>query len=104
MRRTILILSLLTITLFFMACGEKSTTVTNANASAGGSTTGASGNSGTTSGGTSGETAGSGPQNQGIGGTSEGNTNSVNGNTYTVPPGFNKNGDRGSASNVSKTP
>jgi hypothetical protein len=103
MRRTILILSTLLVTLFFMACGERSTTVTNANANAGGSTMGASGNSGTT-GGTTGETAGSGPQNQGIGGTGEGNTNAVNGNTYTVPPGFNKNGDRGSASNVSKTP
>jgi hypothetical protein len=103
MRRTLLILSLLLATLFFMACGERSTTVTNANAGAGGSTTGASGNSATT-GGTTGGTAGIGPENQGIGGTTEGNTNAVNGNTYTVPPGFNKNGDRGSASNVSKTP
>ena len=101
MRRTILILSTLLITLFFTACGEKSTTVTNANAV--GSTTSTSGNSGTT-GGATGGTAGIGPENQGIGGTGEGNTNTVNGNTYTVPPGFNKNGDRGSASNVSKTP
>lgn len=99
MRRTLLILSLLLVTLFFTACGEKSTTVTNANAAAGSNSTGMSGNSGA-----GGGTAGSGPQNQGIGGTTEGSANAVNGNTYTVPPGFNKNGDRGSASNVSKTP
>jgi hypothetical protein len=99
MRRIPMILALLFVFSLFMACGERSTTVTNANAGAGSSTTGASGNS---SGG--GGSAGIGPENQGIGGTGEGNTNAVNGNTYTVPPGFNKNGDRGSASNVSKTP
>jgi hypothetical protein len=100
MRRTLIILSLLLISIFFMACGERSTTVTNAgaNQSAGSNTTGASGNSGTA------ESAGSGPQNQGIGGTSESNSSVVNGNTYTVPPGFNNNGDRGSASNVSTKP
>ena len=101
MRRIPMILALLFVFSIFMACGERSTTVTNANANAGAggsSTTGASGNSG------AGGSAGIGPENQGIGGTGEGNTNAVNGNTYTVPPGFNKNGDRGSASNVSKTP
>lgn len=100
MRRTLTILSLLLVSSFFIACGERSTTVTNANAnqSAGPGTTGASGNSG------AGGSAGIGPENQGIGGTGEGNTNAVNGNTYTVPPGFNKNGDRGSASNVSNKP
>ncbi len=99
MRRTLMILSLL-VSCLFIACGERSTTVTNANAnaSAGSTTTGAGGNSG------AGGSAGIGPENQGIGGTGEGNTNAVNGNTYTVPPGFNKNGDRGSASNVSNKP
>jgi hypothetical protein len=94
MRRTLLILSLLLVSLFFMACGERNTSVTNANAntSAGGNTTGASGNSGAG--------AGIGPENQGIGGTSESNSSPVNGNTYTVPPGFNNNGDRGSATSV----
>ena len=101
MRRILMILSLLCVATFFIACGERSTSVTNANAnqSMGTSTSGASGNSGG-----SGGSAGIGPENQGIGGTGEGNTGAVNGNTYTVPPGFNKNGDRGSASNVSKTP
>lgn len=100
MRRTLTILSLLLVSTFFMACGERSTTVTNANAnqSAGSNMTGASGNSG------AGGSAGIGPENQGIGGTGEGNTNAVSSNTYTVPPGFNHNGDRGSASNVSNKP
>lgn len=101
MRRTLMILSVLLVSNFFMACGERSTTITNANAntSAGATTTtGASGNSG------AGGAVGSGPQNQGIGGTSESNSSVVNGNTYTVPQGFNNNGDRGSASNVSNKP
>jgi hypothetical protein len=98
MRRTVMILSLLLVSSLFMACGERSTTTTNANANAGSNTTGASSN-GSTSG-----SAGVGPENQGIGGTSETNSSTVNGNTYTVPPGFNKNGDRGSASNVSNKP
>jgi hypothetical protein len=34
----------------------------------------------------------------GIGGNTSGGA--VNNNTYTVPPGFNKNGDRGSATSV----
>ena len=94
MRRTLLILSLLLLSLFFIACGERNTSVTNANAnaSAGASTGSASGNSG--------GSAGIGPENQGIGGTSESNSSPVNGNTYTVPPSFNKNGDRGSATSV----
>jgi hypothetical protein len=98
MRRTLLILSLLLATLFSMACGERTTTVTNANA--GGSAGGASGSTSNSTG----AAAGIGPENQGIGGTGEGSTNAVNGNTQSVPPGFNKNGDRGSASNVSRTP
>jgi hypothetical protein len=100
MRRTLLILSLLLVSLFFIACGERNTSVTNANAntSAGGSTTGVGSNSGAG--------AGIGPENQGIGGTSESNSSPASGNTYTVPPGFNKNGDRGSATSVgnSNTP
>jgi hypothetical protein len=95
MRRTLMILFLLSVSIFCLACGERNTDVTNANAGA--NATGVS-NRGT------GGTAGIGPENQGIGGTNEGNTNAVNGNTYTVPPGFNKNGDRGSASNVSNRP
>ena len=100
MRRTVTILSLLLVSACCFACGERSTSVTNANANTGVGTsaTGTSGNSG------SGANAGIGPENQGIGGTSESNSTPVNGNTYTVPPGFNKNGDRGSASNVSNTP
>jgi hypothetical protein len=99
MRRTLMTLSLLLVSCLFISCGERSTTVSNAsaNASGGSSATGAS-NSG------QGAAAGSGPQNQGIGGTSESNSSVVNGNTYTVPPGFNNNGDRGSASNVSNKP
>ncbi|MBA2735091.1 MAG: hypothetical protein H0U54_19785 [Acidobacteria bacterium] len=100
MRRTLMTLSLLLVACLFIACGERSTTVTNAsaNSSSGASTTGASTNGG------QGGSAGSGPQNQGIGGTSGSNSSVVNGNTYTVPPGFNNNGDRGSASNVSNKP
>ncbi len=90
MRRTLLILSLLSLTLF-AGCGERNSAVTNATSSAN-----ATVNQGT------GATAGSGPQNQGIGGNTNGGA--VNGNTYTVPPGFNKNGDRGSASTISNTP
>jgi hypothetical protein len=78
MRRTLIILSLLLVSILLNACGGGTTSVSNA--------------------------AGSGPQNQGIGGTSESNSSVVNGNTYTVPPGFNSNGDRGSASNVSTKP
>jgi hypothetical protein len=100
MRRTLLILSVLLFSALGLACGERNTSVTNANAntSAGGSTGGASGNSGASS--------GIGPENQGIGGTSESNSSPASGNTYTVPPGFNKNGDRGSATSVgnSNTP
>jgi hypothetical protein len=96
MRRTLMMLSLLFV-LTFIGCGERSTTVSNANAqsNAAGTTTGVS-NQGT------GATEGSGPQNQGIGGNT--NAGAVNGNTYTVPPGFNKNGDRGSATRSSNTP
>ena len=99
MRRTLLIMSLLLAVLLSIACGQRTNTVTNANAGTGTSATGATGNSGAT-----GANASIGPENQGIGGTSESNSSTVNGNTYTVPPGFNKNGDRGSASNVSNTP
>ena len=101
MRRTLLILPmLLVVALLSAACGERSTTVTNANANVGASTGGASTNSGAPG------SEGVGPKHEGIGGTSESNTSPVNGNTYTVPPGFNKNGDRGSATSVgnSNTP
>jgi hypothetical protein len=97
MRRTLITLSLLIISTFFTACGGGTTSISNANSGNASSTMGAS-NSG------AGGAAGSGPQNQGIGGTSESNSSVVNGNTYTVPPGFNSNGDRGSASNVSHKP
>ncbi|HEY0379278.1 MAG TPA: hypothetical protein VGC87_20345 [Pyrinomonadaceae bacterium] len=94
MRRTLTIVSLLLVSSFAFACGERVTTTTNANAQSGNA-------SGTPANGT-GATAGTGPKTQGIGGASNGNA--VNGNTYTVPPGFNENGDRGSASNVRNTP
>ena len=100
MRRTVTILSLLLVAAFCFACGERNTSVSNANSNASGASAGgvSSGNS------SGGANAGIGPENQGIGGTSESNSTPVSGNTYTVPPGFNKNGDRGSASNVSNTP
>ena len=91
MRRTLIVVSLLTASCLSFACGERTTTTTNANAQA--NTAGTQG---------SGATSGTGPKSQGIGGASNGNA--VNGNTYTVPPGFNENGDRGSASNVRNTP
>ena len=91
MRRTLIILSLLFVSSLSFACGERSTTTTNANAQA--NTPGTQG---------SGAASGSGPKTEGIGGASNGSA--VNGNTYTVPPGFNENGDRGSASNVRNTP
>ena len=94
MRRTLMISSLLFVSLFFSGCGERATTITNANAGSN-TTTGVS-NQGT------GATEGTGPQNQGIGGNT--NEGVVNGNTYTVPPGFNKNGDRGSATRSSNAP
>ncbi|HJU55284.1 MAG TPA: hypothetical protein VJ715_11955 [Pyrinomonadaceae bacterium] len=92
MRRTVMIVSLLLVSCLSFACGERSTTTTT-NANAQSNTAGTQG---------SGATSGSGPKTQGIGGASNGNA--VNGNTYTVPPGFNENGDRGSASNVRNTP
>ena len=88
MRRTLTMLSVLALT-FLIGCGERNTAVTNANASSNAAMTGNQG---------AGATAGSGPQNQGIGGNT--NEGAVNNNTYTVPPGFNKNGDRGSASST----
>ena len=91
MRRTLMIVSLLLAAWLSSACGERSTTTTNANAQA--NTPGTQG---------SGATSGTGPKTEGIGGATNGNA--VNGNTYTVPPGFNENGDRGSASNVRNTP
>jgi hypothetical protein len=91
MRRTLMTVSLLLAAWLSSGCGEKSTTATNANARSN-----AAGTQG------SGATSGSGPKTEGIGGASNGNA--VNGNTYTAPPGFNENGDRGSASNVRNTP
>jgi hypothetical protein len=92
MRRILMILSLLFVSAFFTGCGERPSSVTNA------STAPNAANANDTG---TGATAGTGPQNQGIGGnTSNG---AVSGNTYTVPPGFNKNGDRGSAQSVGNT-
>ena len=85
MRRTLLITLLLIATTFLMSCGTTNSTVTNANASANVSNQGA------------GATAGTGPKDQGIGGNT--NSGAVNSNTYTTPPGFSRNGDRGSAAN-----
>jgi hypothetical protein len=98
MRRTVTILSLLLVSALGFACGERNTAVTNANANTSANSSSVGGNTGT------GGSAGIGPENQGIGGTGERDANAINGNTYTVPRGFNKNGDRGSASNVSNTP
>jgi hypothetical protein len=90
MRRTLLLPAALIAAIFFIGCGTRNSEVTNANASANVSNQGG------------GATEGTGPHNQGIGGNT--NTGAVNSNTYTVPPGFNKNGDRGSASSSSNTP
>jgi hypothetical protein len=86
-----MIVSLLLVSSLSFACGGGNTTPTNANAQA--NTPGTQG---------SGATSGTGPKTEGIGGAPNGNA--VNGNTYTVPQGFNQNGDRGSASNVRNTP
>jgi hypothetical protein len=93
MRRTLIILSLLSVSALFIGCGERPSTVTNA------STAPNAANANDTG---TGATSGTGPQNQGIGGNTNGGA--VSSNTYTVPPGFNKNGDRGSAQSVSNTP
>ncbi|HKC65875.1 MAG TPA: hypothetical protein VKB86_19685 [Pyrinomonadaceae bacterium] len=93
MRRVLIILSLLFVVIFLVGCGERPNTVTNASTS----TNAANANDTGT-----GATSGTGPQNQGIGGNT--NNGAVSSNTYTVPPGFNKNGDRGSASTTSNTP
>lgn len=90
MRRTLLLPAALIAATLFIGCGTRNSEVTNANASANVSNQGG------------GATAGTGPQNQGIGGNT--NSGAVNNNTYTVPPGFNKNGDRGSASGASNKP
>ncbi|HYJ47735.1 MAG TPA: hypothetical protein VEV81_14055 [Pyrinomonadaceae bacterium] len=87
---------LITVILLAGCVGNSPTTVTNANAVSNSS------NMPTMNSANSGATAGTGPQNQGIGGNT--NAGAVNNNTYTVPPGFNKNGDRGSASSTSNTP
>jgi hypothetical protein len=97
MRRTLMILSLLFVSIFFIGCGEKATTITNANA--GSNTTGTATGPGNQS---TGATEGTGPQNQSIGGNT--NEGVVNSNTYTIPPGFNNNGDRGSATRNGNTP
>ena len=97
MRRTLTILCLLFVNAFFIACGERNTNIANSNANA------QSNAAVPREGGASGS-AGIGPENQGIGGTSEGNSNVVNSNTYTTPPGLDRKGDRGSASNTSNTP
>ena len=95
MRRTLIIVTLLTAATVSGCVGKTPSTVTNANANSGGTMTPTANSA------NSGATAGTGPQNQGIGGnTSDG---AVNGNTYTVPPGFNKNGDTGSATRNGNT-
>lgn len=93
MRRVLLVLSLLFVISLFIGCGERPSAVTNASSSTNAAN---ANNTGT------GATAGTGPQNQGIGGSTT--NGAVSSNTYTVPPGFNKNGDRGSASTTSNTP
>jgi hypothetical protein len=89
-------MTLLIISSLFAGCvGKTSSTVTNANATSNQADTPTANSA------NSGATAGTGPQNQGIGGnTSDG---VVNHNTYTVPPGFNKNGDTGSATRNGNT-
>lgn len=93
MRRVLMIISLLFVASLFIGCGERPNAVTNASTSANAANANSTGTGGT---------AGTGPQNQGIGGNT--NNGAVSSNTYTVPPGFNKNGDRGSASTTSNTP
>ena len=93
MRRTLMTLVLLTIAILLIGCvGSAPTTVTNANAVSNSS------NMPTMNSANSGATVGTGPRDQGIGGNT--NSGAVNSNTYTVPPGFNMIGDRGSASST----
>jgi hypothetical protein len=89
------------------ACGGGSSSSSSGGAgSASNATTGnGAGTTGNTTGitrsTTEGAGAGSGPKNQGIGGTSDaGDAGVINHNTNTVPPGFNKNGDRGTATST----
>lgn len=97
MRRTLMILVLLTIAALWIGCvGKTPTTVTNANSGSTDTVTPTANSA------NAGATAGTGPQNQGIGGNT--NEGVVNNNTYTVPPGFNNNGDRGSATRNGNRP
>jgi hypothetical protein len=101
MRRSILVPSLLCFTLLAVSCGGE-TTAPAGSSNTPANVTGAGGHSTTT---TTGESAGTGPKSTGIGGTSDNptsNTGVVNGNTYTVPPGFNKNGDKGATTSNTK--
>ena len=92
MRRFLLLPTLLAFALLAVSCGGE-TTAPAGSSNTPANVTGAGGHSTTT---TTGESAGTGPKSTGIGGTSDSaNTGVVNSNTYTVPPGFNKNGDRG---------
>ncbi len=93
MRRVLMVLSLLIVSSILGGCGERPNAVTNASTSPGAANANSTG---------TGATSGTGPQNQGIGGNTS--SGAVSSNTYTVPPGFNKNGDRGSASSTSNTP
>lgn len=83
MRRALILLMSLIITVALSGCGTTGTQTSVGNANQGTSNTG--GPTTTNSGGS----AGSGPKNQGIGGTSDSssNTATVNGNTRVNPPG-----------------
>lgn len=101
MRRTFLFPSLIISALLLGSCGGE-TTPPPGSGNTPANVTGAGGHSTTT---TTGESAGTGPKSTGIGGTSDNpnsNTGVVNGNTYTVPPGFNHNGDKGATTSNTK--
>ncbi|HYO99095.1 MAG TPA: hypothetical protein VER76_02675, partial [Pyrinomonadaceae bacterium] len=89
MRRTLMLLATLTITTLFAACtAERVNSPGNGNNANAANSAGIGNNS-------TGSREGIGPKDTGIGGTSEGNTNSaVKGNSNVEPTGVNKNAGR----------
>ena len=95
MRRTLAILLLSITTMLWAACGTSTnpTSTTIGNTSNARSRTGANANNATSNNNPS-DAAGIGPENQGIGGTGDANSNTrtINHNTMTEPPGVSGSG------------
>ncbi len=94
MRRTFILLATLTLTTLFGACtSERVNAPANGNNSNAANSAGVGNNS-------TGSREGIGPKDTGIGGTSEGNTNSaVKSNSNVEPTGVNKNAGRAANTN-----